>query len=136
MPFTYPQKIKFKHCDPAGIVFYPRYFEMINDVVEAFFEDVVGYSFGDMQKGNGIPTAQISAEFTAVSRLEDRLEIEMRCERLGRSSLNAHYVARCGDEIRFTARSTLVFIDKTTGRSTRWPDPVRAILTDHVAQDT
>ena len=36
MSFTLTQKVLFKHCDPAGIVFYPRYFEMINDCVEAF----------------------------------------------------------------------------------------------------
>ena len=37
MAFTYPHKVLFRHCDPAGIVFYPRYFEMMNDTVEAFF---------------------------------------------------------------------------------------------------
>jgi 4-hydroxybenzoyl-CoA thioesterase len=26
--------VRFAHCDPAGIVFYARYFEMINGVVE------------------------------------------------------------------------------------------------------
>ncbi|MEL6103010.1 MAG: acyl-CoA thioesterase, partial [Pseudomonadota bacterium] len=28
MSFQFLQKVLFKHCDPAGIVFYPRYFEM------------------------------------------------------------------------------------------------------------
>ena len=36
MGFEFRQTIGFKHCDPAGIVFYPRYFEMFNDCVEAF----------------------------------------------------------------------------------------------------
>ena len=35
--------IEFNHCDPAGIVFYPRYFEMTNSVVENFFADEVVY---------------------------------------------------------------------------------------------
>ena len=34
-PFTAEMTVAFRHCDPAGIVFYPRYFEMINDFVEA-----------------------------------------------------------------------------------------------------
>ena len=40
--------VEFNHCDPAGIVFYPRYFEMVNSVVENFFLEDVGYSFARM----------------------------------------------------------------------------------------
>ena len=36
--------IEFNHCDPAGIVFYPRYFEMTNHVCENFFREAVGVS--------------------------------------------------------------------------------------------
>ena len=36
MRFTMPQKVQFKHCDPAGIVFYPRYFELLNDTLLGF----------------------------------------------------------------------------------------------------
>ena len=42
MTYTRHIRIEFNHCDPAGIVFYPRYFEMTNSVVENFFADVVG----------------------------------------------------------------------------------------------
>ena len=31
--------VRFGHCDAAGWVFYPRYFEMISDFVEDWFED-------------------------------------------------------------------------------------------------
>ena len=33
MAFIAQRKVRFQHCDPAGIVFYPRYFEMLNSVV-------------------------------------------------------------------------------------------------------
>ena len=45
MTYTRTVPIEFNHCDPAGIVFYPRYFEMTNSVVENFFPDEVGHSF-------------------------------------------------------------------------------------------
>ena len=38
-------QIEFNHCDPAGIVFYPRYFEMVNSVCENFFREVAGLSY-------------------------------------------------------------------------------------------
>ena len=44
-PFTFLQKVQFKHCDPAGIVFYPRFIEMINDAVEAMFDEAIGWPF-------------------------------------------------------------------------------------------
>ena len=40
--FRFKQKVLFKHCDPAGIVFFPRYFEMMNDCVETFFDEALG----------------------------------------------------------------------------------------------
>ena len=46
--YEMPQKVLFKHCDPAGIVFFPRYFEMMNDCVEAFFDKVVEWPFEDI----------------------------------------------------------------------------------------
>ena len=46
-----PIDIRFTHCDPAGIVFYPRYFELINGVVEDCCAQGLGMSFHEMQRG-------------------------------------------------------------------------------------
>ena len=40
--------VRFAHCDPGGIVFYARYFEMINGVVEDWFEDALEASFSGL----------------------------------------------------------------------------------------
>ena len=103
MAFTYRQKIKFRHCDPAGIVFYPRFFEMTNDTVEAFFEQELDFPFSQMHQASGI----------------------------GRSSLDLSYHAVCGTEERFSATSTIVFID-AQGASTPWPDHIRSRLETHL----
>ena len=34
--------VRFSHCDPAGIVYFPRYFDMINGVVEDWFAGTLG----------------------------------------------------------------------------------------------
>ena len=44
-PFVSQVEVRFRHCDPAGIVFYPRYFEMINDFVEEWFDKGMGLPF-------------------------------------------------------------------------------------------
>jgi len=122
--FSFTQKILFKHCDPAGIVFYPRYFEMLNDVVEAFFDEMLDFSFSQVLEKNGVPTAQINTTFSAPSRLGEQLKIDLSVTRLGGSSLHVNFEARCEDELRFSAASVLVFVDQD-GRPTPWPDSLR-----------
>ncbi|MEW9922282.1 acyl-CoA thioesterase [Marimonas sp. MJW-29] len=133
MRFTMPQKVKFKHCDPAGIVFYPRYFEMINDCVEAFFDEGLEVPFEEVHRNGGVPTAEISVQFTAPSRHGDRLELSLTPTRLGRSSLGIRTEATCDGERRFVATSTLVLIDGQ-GKSTPWPDHLRAKLRGWIQQ--
>jgi len=73
--YTYEEKVVFRHCDPAGIVFFPRYFEMINDCVESFFSEVLDWPFEVFLENAGIPTAEINTRFTAPSRHGDKLSI-------------------------------------------------------------
>ena len=134
MAYTHPQKIKFKHCDPAGIVFYPRYFEMINDCVEAFFEDVLRYPFGPMHPNNGVPTVQIETQFSAPSRLGEVIEITLSVQKAGRSSLDFSFVAVGAGQKRFAASSTLVHVGPD-GRPAAWPEAVKAILQAHLRGD-
>lgn len=134
--FTYPIKVLFQHCDPAGIVFYPRYFEMTNQTVEAWFDDAIGYSFGTMQLHDhtGVPTVTITADFTATSRIGDVLDFSLHLTKLGRSSADVVIEARCGDQLRVKARKTLVFVNKSDGRPTSWPEAVRPKMARFVIQ--
>ncbi|NSX56286.1 acyl-CoA thioesterase [Parasulfitobacter algicola] len=134
MAFTVRQKILFKHCDPAGIVFYPRYFEIMNDCTEAFFADALHWPFEELLKTAAIPTAQISAQFQAPSHHGDHLDIALGIARLGRSSVDLTFHATCGDETRFTAQSTLVHISQN-GRSQSWPDALRPAFVPHIIGD-
>jgi len=123
MEFTFPQKVLFRHCDPAGIVFYPRYFEMINDCVEAFFAKI-GFPFEAIHKTAGVPTAQIETRFSAPSRHGDELLLSLIVKQIGRSSLGLEIDAQAGDERRFSSTSTLVYINDT-GRATSWPHELK-----------
>ena len=126
MAFKMPQKVLFRHCDPAGIVFFPRYFEMVNDCVEAFFAGI-GHSFEAMHPEAGVPTAAIEAEFVAPSRHGDLLELSLACRRLGRTSLSYGLTAVCGGALRLRVAATLVHID-AAGRPAPWPEDLRAAL--------
>ncbi|MFP5509907.1 MAG: acyl-CoA thioesterase, partial [Alphaproteobacteria bacterium] len=83
MGYVHRREVMFKDCDPARIVFYPRYFEMLNDTVECFFDEVLGCPFEALHLGHAVPTARIETVFLAPSRLGDWLEIAPECKRLG-----------------------------------------------------
>lgn len=134
MLFVFPQKVLFRHCDPAGIVFYPRYFEMINDCVEAFFAEL-GVPFEEIHKTAGVPTAQIETRFTAPSRHGDELLLSLEIIRVGRSSLGLEIDAQARGEPRFSSASTLVYINET-GRATSWPDTLKTAFSPYLRSTT
>lgn len=131
MSYTRSIPVEFNHCDPAGIVFYPRYFEMTNSVVENFFAEVGGYSFARMMaEGQGVPTARLETNFHAPSRLGDRLDFTLAVMRIGGASIGFTLTARCGPELRITADLTLVWVQ--TGRPAPWPEALRHRLAAHL----
>lgn len=127
--------IEFNHCDPAGIVFYPRYFEMTNSVVENFFADELHYPFARMslEEGRGVPTVRIEAQFRAPSRLGDRVEFRLDVLKVGRTSVQFRVRGEMAGELRLTADLTLVWID-AEGRPDPWPASVRERLDWHYNQ--
>lgn len=118
--------IEFNHCDPAGIVFYPRYFEMTNSVVENFFAEVLRYPFAriTLEEHAGVPTVRIAAEFRAPSRLGDRVGFTLEVLAIGRSSATLRIIGAVGHETRMQAEITLVWVTPE-GRAAAWPDSIR-----------
>lgn len=134
MSYSRSIQVEFNHCDPAGIVFYPRYFEMTNSLCENFFREAVGYSYrAMMDDGIGVPTVHMETNFKAPSRLGDVLDWQLVVKRVGGSSVTLRLDAACGTEHRLTAQLTLVWLSPEA-RPTRWPDAIRAVLTAHLEE--
>ena len=127
--FTSHRKVRFADVDPAGIAFYPRYFEMLNEAVEDWF-DSLGWGFGRMhlEKKAGVPARRIEADFIAPSRLDDVLDIALSVARVGRTSLQLEVAFTCAGAPRWSARMVLVMIDMASGQPSPWPDDLRARL--------
>ena len=117
--------VEFNHCDPAGIVFYPRYLEMTNSLVENFFREVMDYPFARMMgEGVGTPTVKLSMDFRAPSRLGEVLDWTLSVLRIGRTSAKLRIVAHGSDaKLRLQGEVTLVFA-ALTGKALPWPDPI------------
>lgn len=128
---AYP--IEFNHCDPAGIVFYPRYFEMTNHVCENFFREAVGVSYAEMMKqGSGVPTVRIETDFRAPSRLGDVLDVTLEVVRLGGSSVTFEIIGNGADGVRLVVLITLVWVKEVAGviAPRAWPEAMKARLAE------
>ena len=86
--------IEWGDCDPAGIVFYPRYFAMFDASTAALFAAALGMPkiawtkrFGIL----GIPMVDTRASFSIPSAYGDEVVIESRVTAFRRSSFDIHH---------------------------------------------
>ncbi|MEM9633995.1 MAG: thioesterase family protein [Pseudomonadota bacterium] len=128
--FRLDQPVLFKHCDPAGIVFYPRYFEMMNDCVEVFFSQDLNWPFQEIHRDAAVPTAEIRTRFAAPSRHGDQLVLSLGVTKIGRTSCSLTIAGSCEDELRFETELTLVHVT-AEGKPAPWPEEVKARLEQH-----
>lgn len=72
-------RIEWGDCDPAGIIFYPRYFEIVDASTVALFESALGmtkinflkhYNFG------GMPVVSTQARFIRPTRYGDDVAVD------------------------------------------------------------
>ncbi len=134
--FRTPISIRFAHCDPAGIVFYPRYFELINGVVEDWCAQGLGMSFHEMHmvQGIGLPTVHIETDFVKTSVMGDELIAELRVIKLGRASSTVE-IRMLGQEqdLRLTARLVLVMAQVQERKAIALPIVLREQMQNYLA---
>jgi len=100
--FIKHEKVRFQHVDYAGIVFYPRFLEMLNGLVEDWFEEALDRPFSKMHETNGIPTVDLKIQFKNAARLGEILTKKLWVIELKNSSI------LCGFEFENEAKSTVL----------------------------
>ncbi|WP_217710525.1 thioesterase family protein [Streptomyces sp. NA04227] len=124
--------IRFQHCDPAGIVFYPQYLFMLNEVLEDWFEEHLGIDYAGMftTRRIGIPTIRLECDFVGPSRVGDRVRFSLDLRRIGKSSFELHYLCAGVEksDVRVRMRAVLVFMSLTSHTSVPVPEDIRAAM--------
>jgi 4-hydroxybenzoyl-CoA thioesterase len=105
-------QIQWGDCDPANIVYYPRYFEMFDDSTSIMFE-AAGFSKQDIVKKYGlvgIPMVDTRAKFHIASTHGDWITIESRIESFKRSSFEVTHRVFKGEALAIEAFETRVLV--------------------------
>jgi 4-hydroxybenzoyl-CoA thioesterase len=93
-------RIEWGDCDPAGIVFYPRYFAMFDHSTTLLIERTLGMSkhkLYETYEFAGYPAVETRARFLAPTRFGDDVVIETSLTGVRRSSFDlTHRLSRDG----------------------------------------
>jgi 4-hydroxybenzoyl-CoA thioesterase len=136
-------RIAWGDCDPAGIVFYPRYLAMFNEAASALFESA-GYPKPLLLKTYGIigfPVVEISGSFTRPCSFGEDVIIETGIEEWGRSSFRVHHRLFKGGELAVDYHEKRVWAVRDPGNSAgirgqAIPEELKALLSDPPASRT
>ncbi len=130
MSFVFSAPVRFGHCDPAGIAYFPRLFELVDAAIEDWTAAAVGVGRAEMHGSMrlGLPTVDLNAGFTAPCRLGEVLDIDVEVSALGTTSIDLCAAATVGGVRRFTVRLKQVLMNLDTARPVPWPAAWRARL--------
>lgn len=128
--FERPVRIRFSHCDPAGIVFFPQYLVMTNALVEDWFNEGLHIDYAHMivQRRLGLPIVKLDCEFSRPSQMGETITLTLNVAAIGRRSISIEIVGHCNGETRFRAKQVLVTTSLERGTSIDLPADIASAL--------
>lgn len=135
--FAHDQLVRFSHCDPAGIVYYPWFFDMTHATKEDWFAHGLGYPHADLmlKRRIGTPTVRIEAEFLKPLEMGETVRYELRVLKLGNASVNLSIAGCKNGEVHLRINQTIVFMSLETRRAVPIPADLRARIEEYLASD-
>jgi 4-hydroxybenzoyl-CoA thioesterase len=128
MKYGVPKLIRFHHCDPAGIVFYPQFFYLLHEVQEDFFLHIGFPEHKLIAGGTGVPIVELKTEFLGMCRNGDEVEISLGLTKIGNSSLGMDYEIHGAGQLKLRAHGVVVYSKVPDGKPVRIPDDLRQAL--------
>ena len=117
-------QIQWGDCDPANIVYYPRYFAMFDDATSILFE-AAGFSKQDLVRKYGlvgIPMVDTRSKFYIPSTYGDWITIETKIESIKRSSFEVKHNVYKDEALAIEGFETRVLV----GRDPVNPDKLKS----------
>ena len=117
--FLYKKKINFFDCDPAGILFYARVYELCHSAYEAMIE---GFNLKEdywTNESYAVPIISSEANYLKPIKYGDEITIEIKVTQLKSSSFELEYHCKNTKEEKCAEVKTAhVFVDKKTWKKT------------------
>jgi YbgC/YbaW family acyl-CoA thioester hydrolase len=128
--FFHRLRVRWAEVDMQKIVFNAHYLMYFDTAVADYWRALaLPYEEAMHHLGGDLYVKKATVEFNASARMDDRLDIGMKCARIGNSSMTFVGAIFRGDELLITCELIYVFADPATQSSKAVPQPLRDVLT-------
>jgi acyl-CoA thioester hydrolase len=127
--FVHRLRVRYHECDAQGIVFNAHHFAFADIALTELWREAFG-SYGAMvERGVDVVVAEAGARFLAPARFDDELDVALRIEQLGNTSMTTAIETRRTDGALLVEGSIRhVCVDPRTLAKQPFPEDVRATL--------
>jgi 4-hydroxybenzoyl-CoA thioesterase len=131
-------RIEWGDCDPAGIVYYPRYFAFFDASTSALIERALGMTKHDYLKAydfTGHPLVNAHSRFLIPTRFGDDVRIDTTVAKFYRSSFDVHHRLFKNGAIAVEGFETRVWVQGDPLKGTMKGAPVPQDVIDRLSAD-
>lgn len=111
--YTYHRTINFYDCDPAGIIFFSKIFEVCHSAYEEFinsFKLNISYWNNEFY---AVPIIHTEAEYFLPLKPADKISVEITVSQIKESSFELKYICKNSDgKVTNEVRTVHIFMDK------------------------
>jgi YbgC/YbaW family acyl-CoA thioester hydrolase len=127
--FFHRLRVRWAEVDMQKIVFNAHYLAYFDVAVSDYWRTLaLPYEESFALLGGELYVKKATVEYHASARNDDQLDVSLKCEHLGRSSMRFVGAIFRGDALLITCELVYVFADPATQTSKPIPDALRAIL--------
>jgi YbgC/YbaW family acyl-CoA thioester hydrolase len=137
-PFAHASRVRFHQADPAGVLFYGRVFELVNDAYEELVR-AAGFVYDDHfgMLDYATPVVHVEADYKRPMAAGESLQVEITVTRIGRASFTLGFrILGTDDAERATGNVIHAFVSAATFRTIEIPEAVRDGLGRYGAVET
>jgi 4-hydroxybenzoyl-CoA thioesterase len=131
-------RIEWGDCDPAGIIYYPRYFAIFDASTSALIERALGMRKSDYLKAYdfaGHPLVSADSRFLIPTRFGDEVTIETTVTALRRSSFDVrHRLYKDGGALAAEGFETRVWVEGDPVKGTMKAKPMPQAVIERLSQ--
>ena len=127
--FAHRLRVRWVEVDMQQIVFNGHYLMYFDTAVTDYWRSLaMPYAAAMQQLGGDLYVKKASVEYRASAEMDDFLEVCMRCDRIGNSSMGFAGAIFRGDELLITGELVYVYADPVAKKSQPIPAALRDLL--------
>jgi YbgC/YbaW family acyl-CoA thioester hydrolase len=127
--FSHRMRVRWVEVDMQNIVFNGHYLMYFDTAVTDYWRNLaMPYAETLHQLGGDLFVKKASLEYHASAEMDDFLDVCMRCDRIGNSSMTFVGAIFRGDELLISSELIYVYADPVAKKSLPIPPPLRGML--------